>query len=195
MNSNTTNLIYCIIFAVIIASCVLQYENFTNEVTLVKSSIDGNHYLVRNVPDKQEAANLLSRLKNKCMELTHHMKNNHGHKSCVKRLIKNYNPDNISEGAKNNKYTSYSVNKGEKIVFCLRSRDKEEKLADLNILLFVAIHELSHVMSKSIGHTEEFWTNFKFLLEEAIAIGVYKHHDFRRNPVKYCGTDITDSPV
>ena len=195
MNSNATNLIYCIIFAVIIASCVLQYENFTNEVTLVKSRIDGTEYLVRNVPDKQDAADLLCRLKGKCIELVSHMKKHHGDKVCVKRLIKNYHPDNISEGAKNNKYTSYSVNKGEKIVFCLRSRDKEEKLTDLNILLFVAIHELGHVMSKSIGHTEEFWTNFKFLLEEAIAIGVYKHHNFKRHPVKYCGTDITDSPV
>ena len=69
MNSNATNLIYCIIFVVIIASCVLQYENFTNEVTLVKSRIDGTEYLVRNVPDKQDAADLLCRLKGKCIEL------------------------------------------------------------------------------------------------------------------------------
>lgn len=195
MNSNSINLIYCIIAVVIIATLILQYENFSNEVTLVRSNVDGYDYLVRNVKDKQDAADLLANLKKRCKKLVSHMKNNHGRKHCVKRLVDNFNPDNISEGAKSNKYTSYSVNKGEKIVFCLRSRDKEESLTDINIILFVAIHELAHVMTKSIGHTEEFWTNFKFLLEQAIDIGVYRHHDYRKHPVKYCGTEITDSPV
>ena len=195
MSSNSTNLIYCIIIVVVVATLILQYENFSNEVTLVKSTIDNHDYLVRNVTDKQDAANILAKLRQRCVTLVTHMDQRHGKKHCVKRLLENYHPDNISEGAKSNKYTSYSVNKGEKIVFCLRSRDAEEKLVDLNVLLFVAIHELAHVMTKSIGHTEEFWTNFKFLLEQAIEIGVYRHHDYRKHPVKYCGTDITDSPV
>ena len=33
---------------------------------------------------------------------------------------------------------------------------------------FVALHELSHVMTVSVGHTQEFWENFKFLLKEAV---------------------------
>ena len=61
--------------------------------------------------------------------------------------------------------------------------------------MFVAIHELAHVMTKSIGHTEEFWGNMKYLLKESIKIGVYKESDYRANPKKYCGTEITDSPL
>ena len=30
-------------------------------------------------------------------------------------------------------------------------------------------------------HTEEFWKNFKFLLEEAVGIGIYKPVDYKKN--------------
>ena len=39
----------------------------------------------------------------------------------IDRMVNNFNPNNISESDKNNKYTSYSVNKGEKIVFCVKA--------------------------------------------------------------------------
>ena len=35
----------------------------------------------------------------------------------------------------------------------------ELKLVDKNLLLFVALHELSHIMTVSLNHTEEFWDN------------------------------------
>ena len=68
-------------------------------------------------------------------------------------------------------------------------------LVDINTMMFVAIHELAHIMTKSVGHTPEFWDNMRFLLEEAIKINIYKKQDFSRNPVEYCGTQITDSPL
>jgi hypothetical protein len=46
-----------------------------------------------------------------------------------------------------------------------------------------------------VGHNKEFWTNFRYILEESIQIGIYKYQDFRRNPVDYCGTRITDTPL
>ncbi len=61
--------------------------------------------------------------------------------------------------------------------------------------MFVAIHELAHLMTKSIGHKPEFWDNMKFLLEIGIELGVYTKQDFAKNPVKYCGTKITDTPL
>jgi hypothetical protein len=87
------------------------------------------------------------------------------------------------------------VNKGEKIVFCLRARDQTQKLEDINMLMFVAIHELAHICTTSVGHTDEFWTNMRFLFEEAINIGVYSKQDFKSHPVKYCGMDVTSSPL
>ena len=60
--------------------------------------------------------------------------------------------------------------------------------------MFVIIHELAHVASESIGHTDEFWKNFKFLLIEAEKIGIYKPIDYKTNPKNYCGMEITDNP-
>ena len=187
--------VFYIIIAVISISLVLQYENFTNEITYTKSDIDGKPYLVRNLPDRKEAANLLANVKKRCVHLVRYLSLKFPNNDAVNRLLLKYNPESITESSKNSKYTSYSVNKGEKIVFCIRSRDEKEKLVDLNILMFVALHELSHVMTKSVGHTQEFWDNFKFLLQQAIDAKIYRHHDFRKKPVKYCGTEITDTPL
>ena len=60
--------------------------------------------------------------------------------------------------------------------------------------MFVALHELSHVASKSIGHTDEFWDNFKFILIEAEKIGVYKPIDYKNEKTEYCGMTINDNP-
>ena len=64
-----------------------------------------------------------------------------------------------------------------------------------NIMMFVALHELAHIMTKSVGHTDEFWDNFRYLLKKAIKLGVYKDVNFEKNPVDYCGTKITNSPL
>ena len=92
-------------------------------------------------------------------------------------------------------YTSYSVNKGEEIVFCIRARDGTDSLEDVNMLTFVALHELSHIMTLSIGHTEEFWDNFRFILKDAMEINVYQEINFLESPKSYCGTMITNSPL
>ncbi len=190
-----SQLIFYVIIAIVVISLVMQYESFTNEVTYTKSDVDGKAYLVRNLPDRKEAANLLANTKKRCVHLVRYLSLKYPDNPAVNRLLLKYNPDNITESGKNSKYTSYSVNKGEKIVFCIRSRDNKEELVKQNVLMFVALHELAHVMTKSIGHTDEFWDNFRFLLKEAIKAKVYKHHDFRKKPVKYCGTEITDTPL
>ena len=61
-------------------------------------------------------------------------------------------------------------------------------------MMFVALHELGHLMTKSVGHEPEFWDNFKILLKVGIDINVYQHIDFNKNPTDYCGTKITDTP-
>ena len=60
--------------------------------------------------------------------------------------------------------------------------------------MYVALHELSHIATKSIGHTDEFWENFKFLITEAKKIGVYNPVDYKKEPSRYCGMNITDNP-
>ena len=110
----------------------------------------------------------------------------------VEMLKDNYKPDRLSEGVDTPGYTSYSVNKGEQIVLCLRNKDA---LVDINTMMFVVLHEFAHLATESIGHTEEFWTNFKWILEESTNIGIYTRQDFKTNNVDYCGIKITSSPL
>ena len=91
-------------------------------------------------------------------------------------------------------YTAYSENKGEKLAFCVTTTKKGNKLIDENTLTFVAIHEVAHTMTKSIGHKEEFWRNFKFLLTNAVEMGIYTPIDYKEKPAKYCGMTINDNP-
>ena len=172
-----------------------QYENYSNEVTSVKSTVDNNEYLVRNRDDKQEAADMLARIRTKLEKLVNSMKVKYPNDESVNRMNKKFNADNISESGQSSQYTSYSVNKGEKIVFCIRQKDENQSFVDLNTMTFVAIHELAHVMSKSVGHTDEFWKNFKLLLQEAINIGIYDKEKYSQSPKDYCGIKVTDSPL
>lgn len=174
----------------------IYLESKALDVTYVKTN--NSKYLVRNLPDKEEAAKLLEEIKTRLTKIVEHVSTQTdapGGDEDIKRLKKNYRPDNISESSPGNKYTSYSINKGEKIVFCIRSKDTSNKLVDINTMMFVAIHELAHLMTKSIGHTPEFWTNMKYLLKKGIDVGVYVKQDFSKNPVNYCGTKITNSPL
>lgn len=180
---------------VFLSLCSYMYvEGLNNEVTYVKSSIDNKEYLVRNVDDKQKAADLLSQMSININKLLDYLKEKYESEP-VKRLLNKYDPTNITESSSSSKYTSYSVNKGEKIVLCIRSRDENAKLIDLNTLMFVSLHELAHIMTISIGHTDEFWTNFKFLLTKSIELNIYKEIDYSKYPQKYCGITITDSPL
>lgn len=180
---------------IVITILYLYLETKSLDVKFEKSEVDNKTYLVRNLPDSKEAADLLAKIKSKLSLLVNSLKDKQDDNDDIKRLVRNWRPENISESSPNNKYTSYSINKGEKIVFCIRSRDATNKLVAQNTMMFVAIHELAHLMTKSIGHTKEFWDNMRFLLKKAIDMNLYQKQDFRNNPVPYCGTKITDSPL
>ena len=66
---------------------------------------------------------------------------------------------------------------------------------DDNIILFVAIHELSHIMTPETGHTSLFWANMKYLLEKASSVGIYTPVDYGKNPTTYCGMEINSTPM
>lgn len=184
---------------VVLLSSVLGYliwdTYFSNEVEYVTSTVDQQSYLVRSLPDKQEAADLIARIRGKLEQFVDHLKKNFSDDVRVERIQENFRSDKISEGSESTKYTSYSINKGEKIVLCIRSKDEQKKLVDLNTMMFVVLHELAHIATKSIGHTPEFWENFKWILKESVNTGIYKSQDFNNKPVEYCGIQITDNPL
>ncbi len=188
-------IITILIIVVIALAFFLNYESNFSDLTYVESTIDKTKYLVRNREDKIDAANMLASIKSNLIKLVQYLKDNHISDPRIKRLATKFNPDNISESLPGTSYTSYSVNKGEKIVFCIRAKNKQENLEDVNTMMFVAIHEIAHIMTKSVGHTEEFWDNMRYLLQKAIKVGVYQKEDYKNNPREYCGVKITDSPL
>jgi hypothetical protein len=174
----------------------LQYKKSKYEMALVKSSLCGNNFLVRNMEDKQEAADRLSTIRSRLLRLMKYLEQTYNDRPFVKQILRNFdaNPDRFAESTPDAAYTSYSVNKGEKVFMCLRQRDETEELVDDNILIFVALHEMSHIGTASIGHTKEFWNHFAWLLEKSETLGIYKYQNFAAHPVEYCGVHITDSP-
>ena len=163
----------------------------------VKSTIDGKIYRVRDMRDKQEAADLLAKVRARMRLLYGHLETTFPDKPQVKRLLQRFeaNPERLLESTPDAEHTSYSVNKGEKVHLCLRQRQgADESLVNENIMVFVSLHEMAHMITDSIGHEPEFWNNFGWLLREAEKINVYQYQDFKAHPVRYCGTNITDSP-
>ena len=184
-----------IIITIVLLLCLKIYrESDAFNLKCIISDVDGNKYCVRERAKLEMAADLLARVTKKMSDLVEYMDDKHGAQERVKRLVKNFNPNRITETLPTSKLTAYSENKGEKIAFCLNKTKEGNNLIDMETLTFVAIHELSHVMSIDIGHGDEFWTNFKFLLENAEDAGIYKNVDYKNNPKTYCGMKITDNP-
>ena len=190
-----TTILFYIICGIILFMFLRTYyisENF--QLKCVISSVDGKKYCVRDRVMVKEAVNLLAEAVNKMKRLVEYVSKEYPKDEDVKRLKKNFNPNKITETLPTSELTAYSENKGEKMAFCLNKTKNTGTLIDLNTLTFVAIHELAHTMTKSIGHKQEFWKNFKFLLENAVKIGIYKPVDYKKENQSYCGMTITDNP-
>jgi len=183
-----------IIIIVTIIGIYYIYNYYANiGLMKVKSKIDDKEYTVQIKDDSLEAANLIAKIREKLVVLMEHLEKSFSLNDERVRLLKrNFRPDRLKEGVDTPGYTSYSINKGEQIVLCLRSNDK---LVDLNTMLFVVLHEFAHLSTESVGHTEEFWDNFKWILEESINIGIYTKQEFKVKNVEYCGMTITSSPL
>ena len=136
---------------------------------------------------------MLSRIRARLDKLVAHMKNKYGEEDKkVIRMISRYGGIEMSESSNKDGYETYTRDKGEEMVFCLRHKAKGD-IHDINTLMFVAIHELAHVYSSSYHHTKEFWANFKFLLREATHINIYNAVNYASQPVEYCNMTITDN--
>ena len=187
---------YVIIFG-FLAYCAYSYVTPPDaELKCVVSSVDGNKYCVRDRKKVQKAADLLARVTEKCKKLVDYVYEKHTDNPLAKRLKDGFNPQSISETLPTSTYTAYSENKGEKIAFCLNPEKNGDvdSLIDEHTLTFVAIHELSHVATKSVGHKSDFWENFKFLLEQAKDAGIHDPHDYKKSPKEYCSMKIRDNP-
>ena len=187
-------LIYIIILFVVVIGLKIYNESDAFNLKCIISDVDGEKYCVRERSKMQLAADLLAKVTQKCKDLVLYCGKKHPDDERVQRLVQKFNPTKISETLPTSEYTAYSENKGEKLAFCLNKEKNGSQLIDINTLTFVAIHELSHIMTETEGHKQEFWQNFKFLLEQAKEANIYNPVDYKNNPEAYCGMNITDNP-
>lgn len=170
------------------------------KVIYVESYYDGQEYLVQNSIHKNESAILLSKLLERMKFIRDYLRENvekyPEFKEYINLLSYNFSDfrTHVYEGDGENNLTSYSVNKGEELVFCLHSK-KTNKLHDINLLMYIALHEMSHIACPEIGHTTLFKKIFNFLTKTAVELNLYQRIDFSTNPQEYCGMRLNSSII
>lgn len=185
-----------IIFLIVLLILFLYYQSEHADLEYITSDIDNEKYLVRKLPDSKNAADTICKIKSNIDKLIKHLNSlkkkdlSKKKRKCIKLLTSRYNHERLYESAPSINYTSYSVNKGEKIYLCLRSK-KDNKIHKMNVIMYVVLHELAHVGSVSIGHNKEFYDNFHYLLEEAEKIKIFKKSNSGKQ-IEYCGMDIRE---
>ena len=192
-NNNIFNIIL-VIFIIIVAS-KLYINSDTFNLRCIISDVNGNKYCVRDRNKLELAADRLAHVNNNLNKLVNHLAKKYPNEKNVQRLVNGYNPKKIYETLPTSEFTAYSENKGEKLAFCLDTeKNSKGRLIDINTLMYVALHEVSHIATKSIGHNDEFWNNFKFMITEAKEINIYNPINYKKEPARYCGMTISDNP-
>ena len=107
------NFVSVFIIVSICSLIIIYLNNQRINIEYITSEKDGNEYIVRNLPDKQEAADRLAEIRKRLLIIK---------KKCISRLpknknfaisqLKNFTADNIGEKIDNSDSTAYSVNKG-----------------------------------------------------------------------------------
>ena len=171
-----------------VAALMLHAKNNASDVEYKRATIDGQHYLVLKRGDSSAAANLLATLRADMQSIVTQFRVENSTDDDAMRLADKFDGAQTSEGDPDTAYTSYTVHKA-RIVLCLRQ--KGGAFVSKNVILYVAIHELAHIMTPTLGHTPEFWKNNRRLLKCAEKMGVYTSQDYGSSPQPYCGIHIT----
>ena len=108
--------------------CLYLYDYYSKMDNVI-STFDNKTYEVQKKDDSEEAANLLAKIREKIMVLVGHLKMSYPSDPRIERINNNFKSDRIKEGIQKPGVTSYSINKGEQIVLCLRTNNK---LMDIN---------------------------------------------------------------
>lgn len=193
-----------IVSIVLLLLFIIYLKSPNKNMTYVVSDIDNKKYMVREKNDKQQAANLLGTINKNIIEISEHMysemdtnKNYNIYKPYILRLKNGINGIIIRESSEKSQYTSYTVNKGEEIIFCIRSKiidryiNGNSNIHDTNLIMYVVLHEISHIACPEYGHTDLFKDIFGFFCDVASNIGIYKKINFDKHPTEYCGMTIT----
>lgn len=170
--------------------------------TLVRAS-DGNVYDVMRGPDQAEAAEILARVNADIIRFLRWLKNTAGrlprsHQKIIVAILRGYNFETVRETDPRNLSgdTSYTVRKGAALYLCLRRRDRPSEFVPYNVLMYVVLHEISHIGHyDGWGHIDEFWEVFLLILTLAVEFGIYRPTNYAAAPVVYCGLTVNYCPL
>lgn len=160
----------------------------------------GTKFMVQKDNFKKEKGKLLAEVVERMYKLKNYLVKNIDdypeYKQYWEQLEQNFTESRtlIYETDPNTDLTSYSVNKGEELSVCLKSK-KTGRLHDINLLMYVVIHEMAHFACPEIGHGNLFKKIFRKLIEEAIKLNLYVKDDYSENPLEYCGMVLSSSII
>jgi hypothetical protein len=193
---------FILISLVIIFIYIFLFFNRHNVIYI--KAYTGEKFMVykdeHNIDNNMNKANLLAQILKNLLTLKKYLVTNINmfpdYKEYIEQLDRNFKENRtvVYETDPASNLTSYSVNKGEELSFCLKSK-KNGNLHDINLLMYVAIHEMAHIACPEIGHGNLFKKIFKKFLEVAITINLYRKDDYSVNNVEYCGMMLTSSIV
>ena len=204
MENLTINIILvCIILFIYI------YRTYILTEPLISHSVNGKKFKVYDTfDDYQTAGEMLYEIDLRINKLFIHLdkkfikSNKHDISNVLKerlnKMIKSYDISHLKENfpvevlGDDKPDSSFTLNK-KKMAICLRD-DKTKKFHNINDIMFVCIHELSHIINPTYGHPKSFWQYMKFLLHESVEIGIYKPVNYGKKYVKYCNTTLKSNP-
>ena len=194
--------IILVLFTVILS--YLFYLYVYDGTEKIKSKLDNKYYNVRSVKGKEEKANLLALINLKLDTIVNSLKNSeYSSNSNVQRLVANWSKGvSIKEIGKLESDAAYVINK-QHMSFCL-PENTAKSIDNINLMTYVGIHELAHVMSIESGHGNEFIKNFEFLLNYAKRLNYFDPLTNSYLPVyiqlnklntadNYCGVPLINS--
>ena len=146
-----------ILFITFLLLLILVNYYVKNKNLIILTGSDNRKYRLLDLPGKEKCLEMLVILNNNTIKLIELLKTNTKEREGIQKLVDKYNPDKLSENLENRSLTVHSLNKGQEICLCLREpKDENKIITDVNTLMFVLIHELAHIMTKDIGHTDNF---------------------------------------
>jgi hypothetical protein len=165
---------------------------YTNSNNLVKIKSTNNKFYYTQKTHSLEASYILILLENFINKLCNYLiKDNFNNKYLKNKLKKNIIIKEIPNKYKN--YISYLSNK--KIIYICLRKNKNEFETNMNALYFIIMHELSHIITITDGHTKEFWDNNKLIINTATKYKLYKYKNYYKYPVYICNKIINSLPI
>lgn len=157
------------LFVLLLVISYLFYAFIYDGTEHYRSTVDNNKYKIRKGPNSQLRADILATIYKKFKIIVSSLNNdpNYNYLDSVQRLVDTWNKGiTIKEIGNMESDAAYVINK-KYMSFCIQTKTNAYNTSDINLITYVGLHELAHIMSVEIGHGPEFVQNFELLLNYA----------------------------